>query len=67
MAEIIPLTKLKKGHTYTLEIAGEAVKCKVIKETQKNVYKIKVLDGPRAGQFAYFTFAVRKKSIDPKF
>jgi len=69
MSEIITFSRLKKGHVYTLEINGEKIKCKIIKEESPDLYRIKALSGPNAGQIGYFQMVTKKKKkpIEPRF
>lgn len=54
---------------YTLEINGEKIKCKIIKEESPDLYRIKALSGPNAGQIGYFQMITKKKKkpIEPRF
>lgn len=69
MSKTVFFPKLKKGHVYILEINGEQIKCKIIKEERPDLYRIIAMNGPNKGKVGYFQMVTKKKKkpVEPKF
>lgn len=55
MGTILTFTRLKIGEVITLEVKDEQMKCQVMECTEKDTYKLRILEGKYRGKFCYFT------------
>lgn len=55
MGDLLTFNKLKIGEILTLEVDNIKMRCEVLELTEKNTYKLRILEGHYRGKFCYFT------------